>query len=567
MTVPALRGGVPRIYYINGVLIVAVLIGFVLSRLGRPTAAAIVVVVAGLMTMAVAAYTGGGITSFPFTAMVVLIVMAGVFVGRIATLITWGAIFLAGIAMAVAEQTGRLPVSTLHRSVIGTFVVLLVVFGLVAMIIYFARDTIEKNLERAQREFKEKQISLEALVRSERLLTEILDALPPVVYVKGLDGVYLLVNRTFENLFNIRREDARSMTSFGIHPKEVAARLSRNDHEVAVTGRALEIEEVLSIGQESRTFMSVKFPIHGPNGEVTAVGGVSTDITELKYKEGELRAGQTMLEDLVRRRTAELKKTNASLVAEVQRREQVERELRNTNADLDMFVQTASHDLRSPLRAIAGMGTVLVEDFAAQLGDEGMQSVNSIRSASVRMAKLLDDLLLVSRFGSGELHRESVDLNIAVREVLDGLDREIAASKARISVSSGLPTVFGCRSVLNQMLQNLVENAIKFVVPGCAPEISIYGAGRDGWCELAIADQGIGIDEQHRERIFQPFERVDGAGEFSGTGLGLAIVRKAVNLHGGTITVESTPGKGSTFRVRLRATPMRGPSNGVSSSK
>jgi signal transduction histidine kinase len=251
----------------------------------------------------------------------------------------------------------------------------------------------------------------------------------------------------------------------------------------------------------------------------------------LRVKEAEVRALNTALEARVRDRTARM----AEALQE-----------------LETFSYTVAHDLRGPLRAMSQFSDMLIEDFAPQLGEEGQEYARRISQASQRMDQLTTDLLEYSRVSTTEVAVEPIDLRGVAEEVLASSEPGIRESGGRVEVAVGGEQVRGNRFLLIRALTNLLENALKFVRPGVAPLVRIRTErGMPGRLRLWIEDNGIGIDPAYQSKLFKVFERLDPAGPHKGTGIGLAIVRKAVERMGGTVGVESSPGKGSRFFLDL----------------
>jgi signal transduction histidine kinase/DNA-binding LacI/PurR family transcriptional regulator len=228
--------------------------------------------------------------------------------------------------------------------------------------------------------------------------------------------------------------------------------------------------------------------------------------------------------------------------------------LARSNAELEKFTYIVSHDLKEPLRKIA----VFAERLQAHLtGIDDRQATDYIErmlNASMRMHQLIDDLLSYSRLASNAEPFRKVDLNESVRTVLQDLEVRIEQARARIAVER-LPVIEGEPRHLEQLLQNLISNALKFRLPDRPVEISIKSApkkdsGRD-YCVLTVSDNGIGIDEKHFVDIFEAFQRLHGQKEYEGTGIGLAICKKVVEEHHGQIAVESIEGEGSHFIITL----------------
>ncbi|MHC1763521.1 MAG: CHASE domain-containing protein [Verrucomicrobiia bacterium] len=252
-----------------------------------------------------------------------------------------------------------------------------------------------------------------------------------------------------------------------------------------------------------------------------------------------------------RRRVEEqIHQLNQELEERVRRRTQA---LEESNQHLEAFTYTVAHDLRAPLRAMQGFSQALIEDYAGRLDATGRDYVLRITNAAQRMDGLIQDLLAYSRLSRTQLKTEAVDLELVLDRVLMTFASEIRGKHALIEVGRPLPAVWAHPSTLEHVLANLVSNALKFVNPGTAPRVRILAEERGGAVCLSVIDQGIGVDPQYHERIFGVFERLHGPETFPGTGIGLAIVRKGVERMGGRVGVESQPGHGSKFWVKLRA--------------
>jgi PAS domain S-box-containing protein len=225
-------------------------------------------------------------------------------------------------------------------------------------------------------------------------------------------------------------------------------------------------------------------------------------------------------------------------------------ELRRSNAELEQFAYVASHDLQEPLRTVASYCQLLERRCKTQLDEDGLAYLNFAVAGAKRMQRLISDLLAFSRVGTRGKPFVPTDLNKVFADAVSNLDRAIDDSVAKVT-SDPLPTVSGDAVQLTQLLQNLIGNAIKF--RGDAPPVVHVSAQSEGAeCVIGVEDNGIGIESQHRERIFQIFQRLHERGKYEGTGIGLAVCKKIVERHGGRIWVEGTPGGGSAFRFTLR---------------
>jgi PAS domain S-box-containing protein len=234
------------------------------------------------------------------------------------------------------------------------------------------------------------------------------------------------------------------------------------------------------------------------------------------------------------------------------------RELVRSNAELEQFAYVASHDLQEPLRKVQAFGDLLAGACGAALSEEGQDYLRRMQSAARRMQLLIDDLLTFSRVTSQAKPYVEVDLARTAREVLSDLEARLRDTHGRVEVGE-LPRLDADPVQMHQLLQNLIGNALKFHRPNEPPVVEVRGrvlnggpgASPDEVCEITVRDNGIGFDEKYRDRIFVPFQRLHGRGEYEGTGMGLAICRKIVERHRGTISARGEPGRGATFVVLL----------------
>jgi light-regulated signal transduction histidine kinase (bacteriophytochrome) len=240
-----------------------------------------------------------------------------------------------------------------------------------------------------------------------------------------------------------------------------------------------------------------------------------------------------------------------------QRREQADvvsnllTELERSNTDLAQFAYVASHDLLEPLRMVSSYVQLLADRYTGQLDADADEFIAFAVDGATRMKGLIDDLLAYSRAGVTAVIRRPVNCGVLVRSALADLEVAISESGATVVVDE-LPIVTGDPGQLAQVFQNLLSNALKFVAAE-RPAVVRVSAERAGtaWC-FSVADNGIGIDEAHRARIFMMFKRLHGRAEYPGTGIGLALCQKIVGRFGGRIWLEApTTGCGSVFRFTL----------------
>lgn len=264
-------------------------------------------------------------------------------------------------------------------------------------------------------------------------------------------------------------------------------------------------------------------PIRDAQGRVIGASKIARDITDQKHL-------QEKLEKTVAERTVQL----SDLVAE-----------------LEAFSYSVAHDMRAPLRSMNSYSRFLQEDFAAALPPQGKDYLRRISASAQRLDALITDVLNYSKISRNEMELQNVDVEKLTREIIDSY-AELRDSGAAFLVQSPIPMVAANPAALTQCLSNLLSNAVKFVAPGVTPQVRVRAETKGDHVRIWIEDNGIGISEEGRKRIFHMFQRLNPAGDFEGTGIGLTIVRKAVERMRGRVGVESQPGVGSQFWIELK---------------
>ena len=371
-----------------------------------------------------------------------------------------------------------------------------------------------------------------ALEEQQGRFQAVLDAAPAPVYAKDTEGRFLFVNRRFEEVVGVDAEDVVGRTVYDVMPAEAADTMRASDEQVLATGRQIEVEETVSLRGTPVWYLSVKFPLRDSAGEVYAVCGISSDITELK------RAQQ-----------------------ELSQREEAERATRAKTE----FLSRVSHELRTPLNAILGFGQLLEVE---PLSERQHASVEQIMKAGRHLTELVDELLEISRIESGEfkVSLRPVDVATGVQDILHLL--QPLATERDVSivnrVPAGSPWAVADEQRTKQVLLNLLSNAIKYNRSGGEVDVGIAVRGDDGVVAVQISDTGRGIAPEHLERLFSPFDRL-GAEQsaIEGTGLGLALSKLMVEAMSGRLVVESEVGVGSTFVLEL---PLASPADEEQSS-
>jgi signal transduction histidine kinase len=251
---------------------------------------------------------------------------------------------------------------------------------------------------------------------------------------------------------------------------------------------------------------------------------------------------------------------------------EVMRELKRSNEDLEHFAYVASHDLQEPLRKVRAFGDRLLGNHAEMLDDKGRDYLRRMSGAAERMQGLIDDVLVYSRVTTRRNPPQITDLNELVNEVVVDLQMRLESTRGKVHAAD-LPQLEVDPTQMRQLFMNLISNSLKFHRPGVPPVVTIAAEQRQGsghgsadtlkgvWT-LTVSDNGIGFEEKYAVKVFEPFRRLHARSEYEGTGMGLAICRKIANRHGGDISAESVPGRGTCFTITLPASRAAGRSPG-----
>lgn len=383
-----------------------------------------------------------------------------------------------------------------------------------------------------------------ALFESEARVGALANHTPNMVHIIDLDGRYLLINPKSETLFGVTNEEAKGKTSADIFSPEMAATYQAHDRNVMDLKAPVEAEDKLLLPDGEHTFLTVKFPIFGVDGDMIAIGSIGFEITERKRAEEELIAHRAHLEELVHERTAEVEEKAKKLEKALH----IEKKY---NVLQQKFVSMVSHEFRTPLAIIDGAAQRLVRRKDSLDGDEVEQRVGTIRAAITRMVDQIETTLFASRLDEGqiEFHLQNCDIHKMLKDVCERQSEISPDYDIQIDISTLPHQVRADLKLLDQVFTNLLSNAVKYAQG--SPLILVKGWQEDQYAIISVTDQGVGIPESDLPHMFKRFFRAKTAFGISGTGIGLSVVNEILKLHAGTIKIDSQEGVGTTFTVSL----------------
>jgi PAS domain S-box-containing protein len=432
------------------------------------------------------------------------------------------------ISQDVTDALATARADALRNSVIASMAAGGVLFLILLLIVFRADWVIAAQRGGLEREISDRKQAERALRESEETVRALLNAPPDTALLIDTEGTILALNdaatrrlgEVAAERFGERPDGLVGLSVFDLFPPGLAqSRRSRNDDAVR-SGKCARFEDE----RDGKWFDNTIYPIQDAQGTVVRLAIFSRDITDHKQAEEALA--------------------------------QRSQELARSNAELEEFTYTVSHDLKEPLRGIEAFSGFLAEDYGDKLDEEGQRYVDILRESAVRMKNLIEDLLQLSRVGRAQDSHVSVGAGSLLEDIRRDMDFALQEKKVDLRIQPDLPTVT-CQPVqIKEMFKNLISNAVKFNDKS-QPVVDITCRQDDGVYTFSVRDNGIGIDEKHQERIFRAFQRLNRREDYEGTGIGLAICKKVAEGHGGRIWVESKVGEGSTFSFTIPKTDAR----------
>lgn len=398
-----------------------------------------------------------------------------------------------------------------------------------------SKDMVELNTQ-LKKEKEYLKIANKELEASFAILETIIESTADGILVTDLGGHIVKYNEKFKKLWGIPADMLdtadehivleNALTKL-VKPDEFLSRVN----ELYADYKAVSNDIVYF--KDGRVFEQYSQP-HMMNDEYVGRVWSFYDVTERKKAEKEIQENNKRLNEL-----------NHDLQVHA-------KELVNSNAELEQFAYVASHDLQEPLRMVSSFLTQIEKKYADVLDEKGKTYISFAVDGARRMRQIILDLLEFSRVGRAIEEQETINMEEMIKEVEVLLRKEIKEKNASVTTSE-LPVIKLYRTPLRQIFQNLISNALKYSRKDEPAKIHISVKHLKNQWQFAIADNGIGIDEQYFDKIFIIFQRLHNKNEYSGTGMGLAVTKKIVENLGGKIWLESTEGKGSTFYFSIPA--------------
>ncbi len=363
----------------------------------------------------------------------------------------------------------------------------------------------------------EQKLAEIALQESEERLRLLVESAGDMIEEYDLDGKYIYYSGASH--YGVATSELLGKTPFEVFNHDIAAPIVEQIQAVAASGQSQTFEKCVPWEGKPLWFSDHVFPVRDADGHLTAIAKIRLNITDRKRAEELLK--QTMTE------------------------------LQRSNTELEHFAYVASHELQQPLLVIATHLEVLSHRYQGKLGNEADTFIKKIFASVERMQETIQDLLEYSHLNSRETEFAPTNCETVIQGVLYNLQPMIEQYQAVVT-HTPLPTILANESQFMQLFQNLISNGIKFRREA-PPRIHISAECHEDEWTFAVQDNGIGLEQEHADRIFIIFERLHNQKTFPGTGIGLAICKKIVERHGGQIWVKSEPGAGSTFYFTHKA--------------
>lgn len=411
----------------------------------------------------------------------------------------------------------------------------------------------------------EKSVNLEIETREElnRVIEELRNAkeeyrvmaetVPYGVWKTDAKGKPTYASPVFLELLDMVLSDLKESGWINKLPPEDVEPVIRKWAEHAKTGEMMDTEHrIKGVDKEYHTILERGLPVMDDKGNIISWVGINLDITERKQIEEKLENALEKSEEEVKNVLLKLAEANKALQLEIRNHlkskdklKQKVNELKIANNEIQQFTYITSHDLQEPLRTMASYAQLIERRYKGKLDKDADEFIEYMVDGAKRMKDMIQGLLEYSRTGTEETMRE-FSADASLNSALLSLQFAIKECNAEI-IRDKLPVINAYESQITRVFLNLIANALKFHKEGIMPKIHISAEKNDDEHVFSVSDNGIGLEEQYSDKIFQVFKRLHAIGEYQGAGIGLAIVKRIIDRHGGRIWVKSELGKGSTF--------------------
>jgi PAS domain S-box-containing protein len=488
------------------------LVTLLLALRGNLLPARLAITLGGLIVFTYLMIVNNGIRDIAILGLPVVIIAAGLLFGKLGGLLfgllSVGVVLFLGVAEKQRAIVNEFSSSNTADDYMAASIILMMITGLQWLVITRMNDTIRN----AQSNEQAQKSANEALRLSEARYRLLIEHSPLGIVITDNEGVIVLVNPFGCKLLGYEEPALIGKSFLNLMEPEFGPQQSDLEDELR-TGKILQRESIL---------------LHSNGSRIHVIGG---------YRYMPDGRFQYIFQDISERKQAEAE------------REALILELESKNAELEQFTYTVSHDLKSPLVTIRGFIGYLEKDIQAGDRERVQSDIARIIASTEKMQALLKELLELSRVGRVKNPSEVIPFNAIVEEALKQVEGQLTSSESQIDVMPNMPSVYGDRLRLVEVIQNLLDNAIKFSSqhPDPCIEVGVRVESRENI--FYVRDNGIGIPPAYHERVFGLFNKLDTHAE--GTGIGLALVKRIIEVHGGRIWIESDGNNGTTFCFTL----------------
>lgn len=482
-----------------------------------------VLLVSGLWLVLFTATTfSGGVLAPGYSGLIITVLAAGIFLGRNWAYGVAALSVAAGGVLIYFDRQGIMALASAYTDATTMWIAQSVYIFIAASLLYYATQRISNALAQAEVEIAERKKVESQLREAEILYRTLVEETSVVIYRDAAteNSASMYISKQVKNLLGYTPEEFTNNPEFWItllHPDDKDIALD-SVHKTLTTGIATAAEYRIKAKDGKWVWVrDESILIRDEKGKPLYLQGVYIDITERKQAEAQ--------------------------------REKLIQELENKNSELERFTYTVSHDLKAPLITMSGFLGYLIEDAKKGNIKRLESDVNRILDANLKMQRLLDELLELSRIGRVINAPEELSFEQIVIESLSTVENQLKEKGIEVVVQKNLPIIYGDKVRLIEALQNLIDNAAKFMGEQTKPKIEIGAKQENHQNIFFVKDNGIGIDKAYHEKVFELFHKLNA--NAVGTGIGLALVKRIIEVHGGKIWVESELGKGATFYFTL----------------